>query len=249
MWYNIYVNVFFGGTKEMGFIKGIFGDSKYSKILTIGLIIIILIILGLLGYLAYDVYQNYFVDKQAQKAFEDFETNAQNVVYQEDDANAVDTGGIIDPYGNVTSVAETNSNGTKQRAQLGGYDILATIEIPKTGIKYPILSEVSIQSLKLAVAKLYGPDFNTPGNVVIAGHNYRNGSFFGRNKQLKNGDKIYITDEKGQRMEYVIYNIYTTSENDTSYFVRDTKGIAEISLTTCTDDSKARLIIWAKENI
>lgn len=27
---------------------------------------------------------------------------------------------------------------------------------------------------------------------------------------------------------------------------RDTGGKPEISLTTCTDDSKARIIIWAK---
>ena len=35
-------------------------------------------------------------------------------------------------------------------------------------------------------------------------------------------------------------------DTDTEYMTRDTQGAVEISLTTCTDDSKARLIILAK---
>ena len=61
------------------------------------------------------------------------------------------------------------------------------------------------------------------------------------------GDKVYITDTTGQKITYVIYKIYTTSPEDSSYLDRDTEGRREISLTTCTDDAKSRLIIWAKE--
>ena len=230
-------------------MKKFFGDSKYSIILTIGLIIIVLVVLGLLGFLGYDIYQKFYVTDTTTKAITEFDNKTVEAKPQEDEEDAVDTGDIIDPYANVDITSTTTSSGTTQRAQLGGYDILGKIEIPKTSVKYPILSEVTTKSLKLAVAKLYGPALNTPGNVVIAGHNYRNGTFFGRNAQLKNGDKIYITDETGKRVEYVIYNVYTAPESDFSYASRDTNGAREISLTTCTDDSKARTIIWAKENI
>ena len=66
---------------------------------------------------------------------------------------------------------------------------------------------------------------------------------------MNSGDKIYITDLSGKRLSYTIYNKYETDENDSEYMTRDTQGAIEISLTTCTDDSKARLIIWAKADV
>ena len=41
--------------------------------------------------------------------------------------------------------------------------------------------------------------------------------------------------------------MYQTTSNDAEYMTRDTQGRREISLQTCTDDSKDRLIIWAAE--
>ena len=79
------------------------------------------------------------------------------------------------------------------------------------------------------------------------GHNYINGTFFSNNKKLKNGDEIKITDQKGEEVTYIIYKIYETDANDATYMTRDTQGRREISLQTCTDDSKARIIIWAAE--
>ena len=86
------------------------------------------------------------------------------------------------------------------------------------------------------------------GNTVIVGHNYRNNLFFSNNKKLANGDKIYITDNSGNRIAYTIYNMYTTDPEDFDYAERNTNGKREISLSTCTDDVKQRLIIWAKED-
>lgn len=85
------------------------------------------------------------------------------------------------------------------------------------------------------------------GNTVLVAHNYRNGTFFSNNKKLAVGDKIYITDSTGEKVEYTIYNTYITSDSDFSYATRDTAGKREISLSTCTNDSSKRLVIWAKE--
>jgi LPXTG-site transpeptidase (sortase) family protein len=122
---------------------------------------------------------------------------------------------------------------------------MGRIEIPKTSVDYPVLGKLTKKSLEIAVAIAYGPGLNEVGNTVIYGHNYRNGLFFSNNKKLSNGDKIYITDQAGNRVEYKIYNIYQTSANDATYMTRDTEGRREISLQTCTDDSSARIIIWA----
>ena len=69
---------------------------------------------------------------------------------------------------------------------------------------------------------------------------------FSNVKKLENGNSIYITDLTGRKVKYVIYKIYRASGDDASYMTRNTNGKREISLSTCTDDSKARLIIWAK---
>ena len=50
-------------------------------------------------------------------------------------------------------------------------------------------------------------------------------------------------------MTYTIYNKFEAEENYDDYIVRDTQGAIEISLSTCTDDTKARLIILAKADV
>ena len=82
--------------------------------------------------------------------------------------------------------------------------------------------------------------------MVILGHNYKNGLFFANNKKLSIGDKIYITDLNGQKLTYTIYDKFETEQSNTDWIQRDTNGAREISLQTCTDDGKLRLIILAK---
>lgn len=122
------------------------------------------------------------------------------------------------------------------------------IEIPKTGIKYAIIESSSVKALETAVAVAYpsNPKLNTKGNVVIQGHNYRNGKFFSNNKKLEIGDKIKITDISNKTLTYTIYEIFLTTPEDSAFFTRDTGDNIEISLSTCTDDGNQRLIILAK---
>ena len=110
--------------------------------------------------------------------------------------------------------------------------------------------------MEKSVGIAYGPGLNKVGNTVIMGHNYRNGTFFSDLYKLANNDEIYITDESGTRIKYLVYNIYETGAEDFDYATgaedfdyasRDTAGKREISLSTCTDDVNGRIIIWAKE--
>ena len=111
------------------------------------------------------------------------------------------------------------------------------MEIPATNFKYPVLEKITRKSLETSVVFLCGPGLNQAGNTVIVGHNYRNGLFFSNNKRLNIGDT---------RLTYTIYDKFETTDDDTSFYQRDTGGKAEVSLSTCTDDSKARLIILAR---
>ena len=226
--------------------------SGYSKVLTVILIIIIVAVIALLAYLGYDYYSKYRTNKDGE-AYVDALTDGITV----DAPTGDSTGTQATPQENVISTdpattGETTggtTTSTKKRPTYKGFYTLGSIEIPKTNVKYPILEKVTKKSLETSVAVVWpeNAELNKPGNVVIVGHNYRNGVFFSNNKKLSKGDKIYITDLNKNRVAYTIYNIFEASDTDTKFYNRDTKGKREITLSTCTDNSAARLIIEARE--
>ena len=130
-----------------------------------------------------------------------------------------------------------------------GFTVAGKIEMPSVNLRYPILDTMTnANALEVSVCIQYGVPLNTVGNTIIIGHNYKNGLFFGSNKNMKNGDQIYITNySTGVKKTYSIYSIYQTEESDTSYYNRDTGGKSEITLVTCQSNNKYRLVIKAKE--
>lgn len=216
-------------------------DKKYSKFLTILLIIIIVGIIGLVAYLGFDYYRRYSNTQDGSEFVEAFISGST-------DDNSTDDTSNTNIENIADNVSTNTSTSTTTKQYYKGFETIGTIEIPKTDVSYPILVKSSKKALETAVVIYYPSDpvMNTVGNIVIAGHNYRNGQFFSNNKLLSEGDEIYITDLERNRVKYIIYNIFETSETDTSFYNRDTDGAREITLTTCTDDSSARLIIEAK---
>ena len=228
------------------------GNSKYSKVLTIMLIIVIIAVLIGIGFLTYNFIKGYKNDKENEEVMEAF-TSSIKKREEEDAVNDNKQDGSITEGTETPMIGggSTQSSGGSKKVTPISYNtasVIGIIEIPKINIKYPIYSEVTVDTLNKAVAKQYGVELNEVGNTVIAGHNYRNGKFFSNNTKLANGDKIYVTDGEGNKITYTIYNTYYTTPEDAGYFVRETNGKREISLTTCSDDSKQRLIIWAKED-
>ena len=234
--------------------------NKYSKTLTVILIIVIIVIVGLLIFFGIDVYRKYYIEQTSGDAVEDFQNQIANIVArpQENTVITNTVGPSVDLntlYQNTTTNENNGNNNSDDdgnaHVEYMGYDMIGMIEIPATDVEYPIIADydMSINSLNVAIVKLYPSTIglNEVGNTVLAGHNYRNGTFFSNNKRLQLGDKIYITDTSGERVEYEITRKYETSTSDSTYMNRETNGKREISLTTCTDDTKRRLIIWAAE--
>lgn len=216
-------------------------EVKYSKFLTVLLVIIIIAIIGLVGYLGYSFYKNYSLKKDADESVSTFIEEAGDTKN-----NDSGEGGSI---GNSINASEASSSNSEHKYK--GFNYIGSIEIPKTDVKYFVLeTPPSEKKLDTAVVALYPENkaLNTPGNIVIQGHNYRNGTFFSDNKKLTNGDKIYITDLEGNRITYEIYNTFLTLKNDTSFYNRDTDGKREITLSSCTDASDdQRIIVEARE--
>lgn len=127
-----------------------------------------------------------------------------------------------------------------------GYDVIAKLEIPKIELETYIIN-FSENALKVSVTKFWGPNVNEAGNFCIAGHNFKNKNMFHNLKKLEIGDVFAIKDNKIGIVNYEIYNIYTVVPENVSCLSQNTNGEKEVTLITCTNDSKKRIIIKARE--
>lgn len=126
-----------------------------------------------------------------------------------------------------------------------GYTILGRIEIPRVGINTVILKEHTYAAMNIGAIKTYGVDLNEKGGFVISAHNFRGkSSFFYPIRNLKNGDKINISDNKGRNMEYTVYSVSRyVKPNDTSYLVKTDDY--HVTLVTCENGGKSRIVVKA----
>ncbi|MBQ9297536.1 MAG: sortase [Clostridia bacterium] len=133
------------------------------------------------------------------------------------------------------------------------YTTIAKIYIPKIDITYPILSQTNPQTvvelMKISPCKFWGADPNEVGNFCIVGHNYKNEKFFSKVPKLEIGDTVDITDTKGRMVTYEVYNKYVVDPTDVECTSQNTNGRKEITLITCTNDSKHRVIVKCKERL
>ena len=134
-----------------------------------------------------------------------------------------------------------------------GYKVIGIVKIPKIEIEYPILEIGDIDPenakipMKLSIIKYWGENVNDYGNLSIAGHNNYDGTMFGKTKKLQIGDIVEMTDLTGQIITYSIYDIFVTNPNDVSILLPKDEKIREVTLITCTNGNKERLILKAKE--
>ena len=143
-----------------------------------------------------------------------------------------------------TTFSSTKSTYTASNGKT--YEIVGKIKIPSINVDYSILSETSDALLKVSVCKFWGSNPNEIGNLCIAGHNDRNKRFFSKVPTLKVGDIIEITDLNNNTLKYSVYDKYTVDPTDTSCTSQITNGKKIVTLITCTDDSKQRVIVQAE---
>ena len=128
-----------------------------------------------------------------------------------------------------------------------GYQVIGTIQISKINIEYPILIETNEDSLEKSITRVGDGKVNEIGNLTLSGHNYLDGSMFGKIDQLEKNDEISILDLNGNRITYKIFDIFVTNPNDVSALEPVEEGTREVTLITCTNGNRNRLIIKARE--
>lgn len=150
------------------------------------------------------------------------------------------------PSNSVSQNMQTTANGYQ-------YATIGTVSIPKINVTYPIIdgatdtAEETEELLKISPTKFWGPNPNEVGNFCIVGHNYRNARFFSKVPTLQMGDIVQVTDLLGKTIQYKVYNKYQVDPTDVSCTTQLTNGKKEVTLITCTDDSKHRVVVKARE--
>lgn len=173
--------------------------------------------------------QNALVVKLTQEQVIEENLNS-NEALQQEDKNNITSGKFTDSKGNV-------------------YSILGVINIPKINSKYPIIAETTDALLKVSVCKFWGSDPNEVGNLCLVGHNYKDSRFFGKVPTLVLGDVVEITDLDGKTLKYEVYDIFTVYPTDTKCTSQLTQGKKEVTLITCTNDGKQRVVVKCTEII
>lgn len=191
-------------------------------------IFLVAIIFSVLTWLGIEEYKEKNIKEESYKV-ENVSTNASNSNEKE--------------YNKIEEVYEKEEVALEYK----GYDVIAKLEIPEISLEAYILKTYSNESLNISVVKFWGAKPNTSGNFCIAGHNFKNKNMFHDLKELNIGDNLFIIDNNVGRVEYEIYNIYKVSPEDVSCLSQETEGKKQVTLITCTNDSKERIIVKAKE--
>lgn len=159
----------------------------------------------------------------------------------------------VEAFSNIDFSNNEEESGSQTQLEYKGYKVIGIVKIPKINIEYPILEigdidpENAKAPMKLSIIKYWGENVNDYGNLSIAGHNNKNGTMFGKTKKLQKGDIVELTDLNGQTIQYSIYDIFVTDPNDVSILLPKDELVREVTLITCTNGNKQRLILKAKE--
>lgn len=208
------------------------------------------------------IYAEYDRNKSEEVSQEILASMGENMLQEDetvahDDVLLVVLDGSIDDYNPISEIpnialvneqakVETTPNGYR-------YKTIAKIEIPKINVNYGIIQgetgsvEETETLLKSSPCKYHGPEPNEVGNFCVVGHNYRNSRFFSKVPTLVTGDIIKITDLANRTITYEVYDKYTVDPKDTSCTTQLTGGKKEVTIITCTDDSKLRVVVKCKE--
>lgn len=163
---------------------------------------------------------------------------------------------VVEAFSNsISNVSnEEGANVTvKEKITMNGYDVIGIIKIPKIGIEYPILDVNTLnpddtkEPMKYGIVKYWGGKVNDYGNLSVAGHNYYNGTMFGKIKKLEIGDIVELTDLYNKKISYSIYDKLIINPNDVTVLACKDKTIREVTLITCTNGNYNRLVLKAKE--
>lgn len=142
---------------------------------------------------------------------------------------------------NIAKVDDVYENKKKENIEnLNNEKYFGRIIIDKINVDYMVLNNYSEENLNISICKFSGDKYSN--NISIIGHNYENGIFFSNLNILDKDDEIkLIIDNK--IFLYKVYDKYEVISDDITPI--EEGNIKEITLITCNNINKKRLIIKA----
>ncbi len=186
-------------------------------------VVILLLILVISSYMFFGIY------KESKIKLKENDNNIalEKITYEEE----------IEPKEIIVQIPDTYLD----------YEVTAKLEIPKINLETYVLKEYKTEGLDVCASKYWGPEPNCVGNFCIAGHNYDKERMFNHLIDLQIGDEIFLTDNVNGEQTYAIYDIYKVKPNNVAPLSQETNGNKIITLITCVNYSRNRLIVQAKE--
>ncbi|EHR0219331.1 class D sortase [Clostridium perfringens] len=183
-----------------------------------------LVVLSIIGVIL--VVVSLFLDFKA-KSIKDNLIKDYEARVEESNKNKIAEDKISEGYKNNNSA--TNNLGT-----------IAILKISSIDLEAPVVN--GEDNLKYVVAKYRNsPNFGEKGNTILAGHNNMDGSIFKNLYKVKVGDIVEV--QYGNKIfKYKISQKEIVEPNNSSLLTQDLSK-KEITLITCTNRAKQRLII------
>ena len=129
---------------------------------------------------------------------------------------------------------------TMTEVKIDGLAYIGTLSIPTLELELPVLSAWDEQRLRIAPCRYAGS--TKTGDLVIAGHNYR--QHFGRLSSLSVGDAVSFEDMDGVCRAYEVAAVETLGPDAVEQM---TSGEYDLTLFTCTYDGSLRVTIRCEQ--
>ncbi|MCX0356349.1 class D sortase, partial [Clostridium perfringens] len=129
---------------------------------------------------------------------------------------------------------KNNNSATKNQ------EVIGILKISSINLKVPIVN--GEENLNYVVAKYKNSsNFGENGNTILAAHNNMKGSIFRKLYKVKIGDTVEVQKDN-EVFKYQITQREIVKPNDSSLLTQDLSK-KEITLITCTNRAKQRLIL------
>lgn len=215
------------------------------------IIIVALLVTGI-GLVLYPIYNKNKTEKKQDELITDLE---EQIKENSSDENKKKQKAAYDPELVKQEVANLQIEETEGEVEestsdklLKNQKVIGMINVPSIDVKYAIVEGSNRANIAVAIGHMKGTaSLGGDGNCVLAGHNggiY--GKFFKNLNKLKNGAEVKVIDEYGDEYVYKVYESFKVKPADV--YVTDNMEGQILTLITCQDNGKNRLVVRCKVN-
>ena len=198
-----------------------------------------LVILSIIGAILVAV--SLFFDFKAKSIQDNLIKEYEEKIKEDNTNEIVEENEIItDKFQEQTSNTYENKDNKNNNSATNNQRTIAILKISSINLKAPIVD--GEENLNYVVAKYKNsPKFGENGNTILAAHNNMKGSIFKNLYKVKIGDTVEV-QKNNEVFKYKITQREIVEPNDPSLLTQDLSK-KEITLITCTNRAKQRLIL------